>query len=83
MLQAVVLAKSDVIEPENIFLKKSLPLKSENLFNTYPSLEELEKTYIKKVLDDSNWDKKKVVNILKIAKTTLYNKIDTYNLEKK
>jgi two-component system response regulator AtoC len=82
LLQAVILAKSDVIEAENIFLSKS-PSNNNNMlsFNNI-SLEELEKNYIKKVLDDTNWNKKEAAKILGIAKTTLYNKIESYQLHK-
>lgn len=82
LLQAVVLAKSDVIEAENIFLRKSPSNNNNMLLCNNISLEELEKNYIKKVLDDSNWNKKEAAKILGIAKTTLYNKIESYNLHK-
>jgi DNA-binding NtrC family response regulator len=46
------------------------------------SLAEVEKNYIKRVLDKYNWNKQEVSSILGIAKTTLYNKIKTYKLVK-
>jgi DNA-binding NtrC family response regulator len=47
------------------------------------SLAELEKIHIKRVLDDVNWDKHEASKILGIAKTTLYNKIESYGLTEK
>jgi len=83
LLQAVILAKSDIIEAENIFIRKSPEvINSDAFFDNRPSLEELEKNYIKKVLDELNWNKKEASKILGIAKTTLYNKIENYQLQK-
>ena len=81
LLQAVVLSKSDVLEKENILLRKE-NLKTNNIFaNKKMSLAELEKLYIKMVLDEVNWNKKEACKILGITKPTLYNKITNYNLE--
>jgi two-component system response regulator AtoC len=81
LLQAVVLSKSDVLEKENILLRKE-SLKSNYIFTDRKmSLAELEKLYIKMVLDEVNWNKKEACKILGITKPTLYNKITNYNLE--
>ena len=82
LLQAVILAKSNVIDAENIFLRKSQQLNNDLPLKADPSLKELEKMYIKKVLDDSDWNKKVASKRLGISKTTLYSKIEKYQLQK-
>jgi two-component system, NtrC family, response regulator PilR len=46
------------------------------------TLEELEREYLLKVLEDTNWQKKRASSILGINASTLYRKIQRYNLEK-
>jgi len=46
------------------------------------TLEELEREYLLKVLDDTNWQKKKASSILGINASTLYRKIQRYGLER-
>ncbi|MFQ5510588.1 MAG: sigma-54-dependent transcriptional regulator [Candidatus Krumholzibacteriia bacterium] len=45
------------------------------------TLEELEKEYLIKVLEDTNWQKKRASAILGINASTLYRKIQRYGLE--
>lgn len=81
LLQAVVLSKSDVLEKENILLRKE-NLKPNKFFpDKKMSLAELEKFYIKMVLDEVKWNKKEACKILGVTKPTLYSKIKNYNLE--
>ena len=44
-------------------------------------VEELEKEYLLKVLEDTNWQKKRASSILGINASTLYRKIQRYGLE--
>ncbi len=46
------------------------------------TLEELEKEYLLRVLEDTHWQKKRASSILGINASTLYRKIQRYNLEK-
>ncbi|MFH1755474.1 MAG: sigma-54 dependent transcriptional regulator [Candidatus Latescibacterota bacterium] len=46
------------------------------------TLEELEREYLIKVLDDTSWQKKKASAILGINASTLYRKIQRYGLER-
>ncbi|MFO7444822.1 MAG: sigma-54 dependent transcriptional regulator, partial [Ignavibacteriaceae bacterium] len=71
LLQAVVLAKGDVLEKEYILLRKA-EVKNTNEDSARLSLAEIEKIHIKRVLDDVKWDKHEASKILGIAKTTLY-----------
>jgi DNA-binding NtrC family response regulator len=83
LLQAVVLAKGDVLEKEYILLKKDEDVKNEKVNVSNLSLAEIEKSHIQLVLDEVNWDKQIASKILGIAKTTLYNKIESYGLIEK
>ena len=78
LLQAVVLSKGDVLEKDYILLKNKTTVNKIN--KAALSLAEVEKEHIKLVLDSVKWDKLEASKILGIAKTTLYNKIETYQL---
>ncbi len=83
LLQAVILAKGNVLEKEYIMLGGLEHDQNNNSNgNKKLSLAEIEKNHIKIVLDEVNWDKKEACKILGIAKTTLYNKLETYGLKK-
>jgi two-component system response regulator AtoC len=83
LLQAVVLAKGDVLEKEYILLKKNDFPQTEEINKKQLSLADIEKSHIKLILDEVDWDKQEAAKILGIAKTTLYNKIETYGLADK
>ena len=83
LLQAVVLAKGDVLEKEYILLKKNEFAQAEDIVKRQLSLADIEKSHIKYILDEVDWDKQEAARILGIAKTTLYNKIEAYGLVEK
>lgn len=78
LTRAVILAKGDVILEENLPLERreSVPLTTELL-----PLEEVEKRYIKYVLETTKGNKLKASQILRISRPTLDNKIKKYGLE--
>ena len=81
LLQASVLTQGDILEKEYINL--SPPSINSNIIDLKTKilpLAEIEKLYIKGVLDEVKWNKKKACKLLGIGKTTLYNKIKGYNL---
>lgn len=82
LMQAVVLSKGDVLEKENVLLRKSgsdvFSVTSENT----PTLEILEKNYISQILQKTDWDLKKAAEILGVSKATMYRKIEAYKLKK-
>ncbi len=79
LMQAVLLAKGEVLEKENILLRTdSSSLSKHNTDNL--SLAALEKEHIKYVLDMVEWDKKEAAKLLEISRQTLYNKIKFYSL---
>jgi transcriptional regulator with PAS, ATPase and Fis domain len=81
LLQAVVLAKGDVLEKEYLLLNNYRHQRNDNSDPSRLSLSEIEKKHIKLVLDSVDWDKPQASKILGIAKTTLYKKIETYGLK--
>jgi len=84
LMQAVILAKGEVLEKEYILLGRNgeLHYTGHPDINKKLSLADIEKNHIKIVLDEVNWDKKEASKILGIAKTTLYNKLETYGIKK-
>lgn len=50
-------------------------------FNGMEGLKDVEVSYIKKILEENNWNKLKASHILGIDRKTLYKKIKEYNLE--
>jgi two-component system response regulator AtoC len=82
LIQAVVLAKGNVLEKEYLLFNNNHH--RTNISESKPTytLVENEKKYILDVLNYVHWDKTKARNILGIAKSTLYKKIEEYNLQK-
>jgi len=83
LMQAVVMAKSDVLEKENIIIndRLSLMVKRETEPFELRSLADIEKEHIKRVLDQLNWNKLEASRILEITRPTLNAKIEKYNLD--
>ncbi|MCE1165735.1 MAG: sigma-54 dependent transcriptional regulator [Bacteroidetes bacterium] len=81
LMQAIVLSKGDVLEKENILLRKYSNDYEDLVSNDNIPLEELEKIYLKRILDKTNWNVKDACEILKISKATIYRKIDQFNLK--
>ena len=63
---------------------RELPFYCETHLSTLPgvSLQEVEKAHILRILQDTGWNISKSAGILKIDRTTLYNKIKRYQLQK-
>lgn len=82
LMQAVVLAKGDVLEKENILLRNvdSHNYEFEDLLNY--SLADIEKLHIERVLAAVKWDKPKASKILGISLPTLYSKIENHDIRK-
>ncbi|CUS77830.1 sigma-54-dependent transcriptional regulator [Candidatus Kryptonium thompsonii] len=82
--RAAILAKDDIIKPEDLALKPEL---KEDYYaklmrkpvNTL-SLAELEKIHIENVLKANNWNKSKTAEILGISLKTLYLKLKRYGI---
>lgn len=81
--QAAITASHDTITPEsfNITPTKANTLEETIISANSISLKDLEKQYIKKVLEETNWNKLQASQVLKIDRKTLYKKIKEYNLQ--
>jgi len=82
--RAVILEDSNDIQVESLPEKlRSREPNPERLITdrAQVTLEELEKEYLIKVLEDTNWQKKRASSILGINASTLYRKIQRYGLE--
>ncbi len=86
-----VIERATILEDSSNITVESLPEKlrrresySQTLITdrAQVTLEELEREYLIKVLNDTNWQKKKASSILGINASTLYRKIQRYGLEK-
>lgn len=80
--RAVITSENDKIGiSEFKFLQTSES--PDNMLGNLDNLElkDIEKLYIKKVLEENSWNKLKVAQILGIDRKTLYKKIKEYNLE--
>ncbi len=84
--RALILAKGNSIYPEDLPAK----IKEKNIIPPVssttpasPSLEEIEKSYIYWVLNQTEWNKSKAAFILGIDNSTLYRKIERYGLKEK
>ncbi|MGE5429463.1 MAG: sigma-54-dependent transcriptional regulator [Syntrophomonadaceae bacterium] len=81
LLQAVVLAKGDVLEKEYILLQNNHNRGAfENHEKANLSLAEIEKEHIKLVLNTVKWNKEKACRILGITRPTLNARIEQYSL---
>ena len=80
--QAAITASNDTITHEhfNIITSTTGSLEETLTGADNISLKDLEKQYIKKVLEDTSWNKLQASQILKIDRKTLYKKIKEYNL---
>ncbi|MBN2008719.1 sigma-54-dependent Fis family transcriptional regulator [candidate division KSB1 bacterium] len=78
--RAIVICDKELILPENL----SFPFESMNahVITSDDSLEAAEHRQIQRVLTKTGWQLTKTAEILKIDRTTLYNKIKKYNLHK-
>jgi DNA-binding NtrC family response regulator len=81
LMNAVLLAKSNVLEKEYFSYLLVTPMQSNP--NQLKTLAEVEKEHIEKVLEELNWNKSRTSKVLGITKTTLYNKIALYKIAPK
>lgn len=82
--RAVVMQHDRVITPNDFdqsILEANESTLSETLSYEFPSLEELEKEYILKVLGETDWTVKEAAIILGIDHSTLHRKIKRYGLK--
>lgn len=82
VLQAIIMAKNDVLEKEHIILndRGGSEDDSEMHVNQLQTLSFVERNHIKRVLDLVRWNKLEASRILDITRPTLNAKIEKYNL---
>ena len=84
VLQAIIMSKNDVLEKENISLNvrshDHTDIEKEPEMPRFRSLSDLEKYHIKRILDETKWNKLEASRILDITRPTLNAKIEKYNL---
>jgi DNA-binding NtrC family response regulator len=83
--RAIVIGKGDIIEIDDLNMSKEnneMKLNGTTAEENGNSLNDMEKRYIIKVLNDNNWNISKSAEILEIERVTLYNKINKYDLRK-
>jgi two-component system response regulator AtoC len=80
--RAIITSDNDRIG-QNDFKFLQAPENPEDPFNKVDNmgLREIEKLYIKKILEENNWNKLKAAQILGIDRKTLYKKIKEFNFE--
>ena len=83
IMQAIVMSKNDVLEVENIKINQRATEGSQEFNQKFElrSLADIEKDYIKRVLDEVRWNKIEASRILGITRPTLNAKIEKYKLE--
>jgi two-component system response regulator HydG len=84
--RAVILHEGEVITAADVpdkIKSGSCGRKEPVVADTSMTLEELEKEYMLKVLDETGWHKKKAAGILGINASTLYRKLQRYGYEGK
>ncbi len=78
--RAVLLARKDVIEPENLLIN-IVTLREGDPGLKHLSLDEIEKEHIERILEYTNWNKTKASKILGINRKTLLEKRKKYNIK--
>ena len=77
--EAVILAPDDVLEKKYVFLRNAEVKEQKENYEKLP-LSQIEKNYIKLVLDSVKWDKKEACSILQISRPTLNKKIKDFEI---
>ena len=75
--RAVILSDTDFIRPEDISISQ-VPDKEEGKLS---SLDDVERSYIQKVLKETGWNQSKASQILGIDRKTLYLKLKKYDIK--
>jgi transcriptional regulator with PAS, ATPase and Fis domain len=73
--RALVIRKEGPIQPEDFPFQREVEPEE-----TSQSLEEIERRHIERIVREANWNLSRAARILKIDRTTLYNKLKRYGL---
>ncbi|MEW6202241.1 MAG: sigma-54 dependent transcriptional regulator [bacterium] len=82
--RAVLLTKYDTVTPEDLpdYINQCGPETEPGSPSEIESLQEAEKNYILTVLNDNEWNIKRTAEILKVHRSTLYNKMKRFGLKR-
>ena len=81
ILQAMIVSRGNQLEKDNITIPQSSPEKETVSLSSLTTLDEVEKVYIKQVLNQVKWNKIKASKILGISRPTLNAKIEKYGIK--
>ena len=76
--RAVILCGKDKITSDDFVIPSKPALNDQGEF---PQLKDIEKEYILKVLENTDWNKSKASKLLGLDRKTLYHKLKKYGLE--
>ena len=84
MERTIILAKRPLIEEEDLSLpsRNTVSLGKLDFSLSSKSLREIEKTALRAVLEETDWNLSRAAQILEISRTTLYSKIRKHKLAK-
>jgi len=84
MERTIILAKRHLIEEEDLSLpsRNTVSLGKLDFSLSSKSLREIEKTALRAVLEETDWNLSRAAQILEISRTTLYSKIRKHKLAK-
>jgi len=82
LTRAVVLAKNDVLDETLLPVGETAPAADADAHGALPTLREVERRHIARVLAHTEWNKRRACAILDISRPTLDRKIDEYGLRK-
>lgn len=77
--RSLILSESDVLQPSDFFFTSPETKEEKFIFDTY-NLEEVEKTVIRKVLDENDGNITKAAKELGLTRTSLYRRMEKYGL---
>ena len=80
--RAIVLGRDDFLVPDDLPEKIREGKRNKVSYPLNRSFEELEKEYLTNVLQETGWNLSQTAEILKVTRTTLYNKIKKYGIRK-
>ena len=80
VLQAMIVGRGNILEKENISIPQNTGAMEGLSFEALTTLDEVEKVYIKQVLNHVKWNKVEASRVLGISRPTLNAKIEKYEI---
>ena len=81
LINAVLLSKGNILTKEAFCFPIPVPVQNDSQFHHNLSLAEVEQIHIQNVLKSAGGDKNRTAKILGISRSTLYKKLEDYNIE--